>query len=390
MPNESRLQISPFTWEKIGMKCKVLMNKNSTIIVSFVLILLILSTSGCMDYFNINDGSITYESHPTKIRYEIRYGYWINCSGTGRYVIDYNCDKPEVLIGEAPSELLYINDYKYKTLASNIVVNWNISRTGTSDYELGMFANVTAESFLIPDLSDDGASSLQEIKTNYPSIFNQYCHEQSAKNKVYIDPNNVDIKSTAQDILDQTDSNNSLILAKELFIWLKQNTDYQIHITNNEVQPASETIRLRTGDCDDLSFLYISLCRSLGIPARFIRGYLVEETDGTVSAVAHAWAEVFVGGNIGNQGWIPVECACPSKDMAVQVNQNFGIESVGHLRLFKDDGSNESVDASISGPTARYDAGMEVEMTAFMGIYNYSVLESKELVVGKNGNRAYK
>jgi len=371
------------------MRCKVLMNKNSAIIASFVLILLILSTSGCMDYFNISDGSITYESHPTKIRYNIRYGYWINFSGTGKYLIDYDCDEPEILIGEAPSELLYSNDYKNKTLANNIVINWNISGTGDSDFKLGINANVTAEGFLIYDLSSDGASSLQEIKTNYLTIFNQYCHEQSANGTVYIDPNNVDIKSTAQDISDQTDSNNSFILAKELFIWLKQNTDYEMHTINNEVQPASETMQLGTGDCDDLSFLYISLCRSLGIPARFIRGYLVEETDGVVSAVAHAWTEVFVGGNIGNQGWIPVECACSSKDMVVQVNQNFGIENVGHLRLFRDDGSNESMGASISGPMARYDTGMKVEMTAFVEIYNYIVLESKELTVDKNGNRAY-
>ncbi len=366
------------------------MNKNSAIIASFVLILLILSTSGCMDYFNISDGSIIYESHPTKIRYNIRYGYWINCSGNGKYVIDYDCDEPEVLIGESPSELLYSNDYKYKTLANNIVVNWNISGTNNNNYKLGIAANVTAESFLTPDLSGDGTSSLQEIKTNYPIIFNQYCHKQSANGTVYIDPNNVDIKSTAQVILDQTDSNNSFILAKELFIWLKQNTDYKIHTINNEVQPASKTMQLGTGDCDDLSFLYISLCRSLGIPARFIRGYLVEETDGVVGAVAHAWTEVFVGDNIDNQGWIPVECACSSKDMAVQVNQNFGVESVGHLRLFKDDGSNESMGASISGTGVRYDTGMKVDMTPFVEIYNYSVLESKGLRVDESGIRAYK
>jgi hypothetical protein len=342
-----------------------------------------------MDYFNTSGGIIRYESHPTKIRYNIRYGYWINCSGTGKYVIDYDCDKPEILIGEAPSELLYSNDYKNKTLANNTLVNWNISGKNNNNYKLGIAANVTAESFLITDLSGDGALSLQEIKTNYPIIFNQYCHKQSANGTVYIDPNNVDIESTAQDILDQTDNNNSLILAKELFIWLKQNTDYKIHTINNEVQPASKTMQLGTGDCDDLSFLYISLCRSLGIPARFIRGYIVEETDGTVSAVAHAWVEVFVGGNIDNNGWIPVECAGSSNDTVVQVNQNFGVESVGHLRLFRDDGSNESMDASISGPMARYDTGIKVEMTAFVEIYNYIVLESKELTIGKNGNRAY-
>jgi hypothetical protein len=342
-----------------------------------------------MDYFNINDGGVIYESHPTKIQYNIRYGYWINCSGTVEYLIDYDCEKPRVLTGETLPELLYGNNYTEFPLAKNIVVNWNISGTNNNNYKLGIAANVTAESFLIPDLSGDWASSLQEIKTNYPIIFNQYCHEQSANGTVYIDPNNVDIKSTAQDVSDQTDSNNSFILAKELFIWLKQNTDYQIHITNNEVQPASETMQLGTGDCDDLSFLYISLCRSLGIPARFIRGYLVEETDGVVSAVAHAWTEVFVGGDISNYGWIPVECACSSKDMVVQVNQNFGVESVGHLRLFEDDGSNESMDASISGPMARYDTGMKVEMTAFVEIYNYIVLESKGLTADKNGNRAY-
>ena len=103
------------------MRCKVRMNKNSAIIASFVLILLILSTSGCMDYFNTSGGIIRYESHPTKIRYNIRYGYWINCSGTGKYVIDYDCDKPEILIGEAPSELLYSNNYTEFPLAKNIV-----------------------------------------------------------------------------------------------------------------------------------------------------------------------------------------------------------------------------------------------------------------------------
>jgi len=373
------------------MICKVRMKKNSAIIASFVLILLMLSTSGCLDFFNINDGSTTYESHPTKIQYNIGYGYWINFSGTGEHLIDYDCDKPETLIGKVSSEsLLYKKDCKNKTLANNIVINWNISGTNNNNYKLGIAANVTAESFLIPDLSGDGASSLQEIKTNYPIIFNQYCHEQSANGTVYIDPNN-NIKSTAQNVSDQTDNNNSFILAKELFIWLKQNTIYLAHNESDDssVQPAGTTYRLKTGDCDDLSFLYISLCRSLGIPVRFIKGCLVEETDGVASAVAHAWAEVFVGGNIGNKGWIPVECA-GSSDMVVQVNQNFGVESVGHLRLFEDDGSNESMDAYISGPMARYDTGMKVEMTAFVEIYNYSVLESKELTVDKNGNRAYK
>ena len=372
------------------MRCKVRMNKNSAIIASFVLILLILSTSGCMDYFNISDGGVIYESHPTKIQYNIRYGYWINCSGTGEYVINYDCDEPEILIGKvSPPKLLYNKDNNDTTLANNTVVNWNISGTNNSNYKLGIAANVTVESFLITDLSGDEAITLQEIKTNYPSIFNQYCHEQSANGTVYIDPNNVDIKSTAQNVSNQTASNNSFILAKELFIWLKQNTIYLMHTDNNSVQPAGTTYQLKTGDCDDLSFLYISLCRSLGIPARFIRGYLLKEKNGVPTAGPHAWAEVFVGGGIGNSGWIPVECAC-NASIQTEVHQNFGVEDAAHLRLFVDDGSNESMEATISELTISCDpTKMNIHRTSFVEIYNYIVLESKELTVDKNGNRAY-
>ena len=365
------------------------MNKNSGIIIGFILVLLILSTSGCMSYFEVYDSSTVYESHSVEIQYSIRYGYWINCSGTGSYVIDYDCDEPEVLSGEVSSELLYKTDYKQRTLANNIIVNWNISGTDDNDYKIGIAANVTAESFLVHDLTGIGASTLQEIKSDYSAVYNQYCRAQTAKGKVYIDPDNPYIQEIAEGILVRGETNNTFLVAKELFIWLKENTAYKIHVINNELQTASTTLQVKTGDCDDLSFLYISLCRSIGIPARFIRGYLVEEDGATVSAVSHAWAEVFVGGNIGNDGWIPIECACPSKDMEVQVNQNFGLESAGHLRLFKDDGSNESLEASISGPVVRYDSGMGIDMTDFVEISSYNILDAKELTASKSGNRAY-
>ena len=50
---------------------------------TIVLLILIMSTSGCLDYFNFDlGGGTTYESHPTKVRYIISYGYKVNCSGT--------------------------------------------------------------------------------------------------------------------------------------------------------------------------------------------------------------------------------------------------------------------------------------------------------------------
>ncbi len=107
------------------------------------------------------------------------------------------------------------------------------------------------------------------------------------------------------------ETNNSFLLAKTLFVWLKENIQYQTHPNDEGVRPAAVTLHNKVGDCDDLSFLYVSLCRVLGIPARFIRGYLLTGYDnGTAIATAHAWVEVFVGGSVGHNGWIPVECAC--------------------------------------------------------------------------------
>jgi len=360
------------------------------VVISALILIFLITTTGCMDYFSMDDGSLTYETQPVRVQYSIRYGYEIDCSGTGDFTINYDCDLPEVLIGSVSTQILYQHDYKTVNLANNTIIQWNISGENHHSYELGASANVVAEGFIVSDLNGAGALTLDEIKTLYPDVFGQYTREQSVNNTIYIDPNNPSIKLVAQNVQNQANTNNSFILAKNLFIWLKQNTVYQTHDTDKNVQPASLTIIKKTGDCDDISFLYISLCRSAGIPSRFIRGYLVDLTNNVADAVAHAWVEVFVGGNIGNNGWIPVECACPSNDMTVQINQNFGVETVDHLRLFQDDGSNTSINVSISGPRVFYKNHMDVDPHDFVEITDFEVLEEKALFVDSDGYRTYK
>lgn len=363
--------------------------KKKTLFVSLILVLIVLVTSGCLDFFKTTENVTTYVSHPTKAQYVISYGYTITCRGVGEYNIEYDCDIPEVLIGQV-TITEHDNTFDDITLANNLMKSWNISGSDDNNYQLGITATVIAESFIVADLNGADALSIQEIKDQYWDVFRNYCNAQSNETITFIDPENEDIRSTAQTILYQADSDNSFIIAKNLFIWLKENTYYKTHEGSGNVQPASVTKQCGHGDCDDLSFLYISLCRSIDIPARFIRGFIVEEdVNGFVDAVSHAWVEVFVGGNIGNNGWIPVECAGSSDSMEVQVNQNFGVESVGHLRLFEDDGSDESLIISLSDIKAKYDTNIIVKLTPVAEVYSYQVLESKELLIDNN-NRKYK
>lgn len=73
------------------------------------------------------------------------------------------------------------------------------------------------------------------------------------------------------------------------------------------VQTPAETIRYGVGTCRDFALLFIEAARSLGFAARFVTGYLNDETasnelgeEMTGGGATHAWADVFVPG----AGWV--------------------------------------------------------------------------------------
>lgn len=343
--------------------------------------------SGCTDI--LNDIPTKYELNPTKISYDISYGYQVECTGYGKYEINYNCDIPESMKTNS-FDLLYKRDYNLSKMANNSYVKWNISGKNNATYELGITANIESESYLVSDLNGENALTIQEISHFFPKIVEQYTNPQSNKNITLIDPYDLKIKAVTREIFNKTEDNNSFVVAKLLFIWLKENTNYNTHNDKGSVQPATVTLQKRTGDCDDLSFLYISLCRAVGIPSRFIRGYLIKnEVNGSTAATAHAWAEVFVGKAMGNEGWITVECACCTQSIQADINQNFGVEDAFHLRLFIDDGSNESLNISLSGIHVQYYENVDVKLNAFANVENYLELDSKQLLITKDDKRYY-
>lgn len=67
------------------------------------------------------------------------------------------------------------------------------------------------------------------------------------------------------------------------------------------------------GNCNDIHALFISLCRSLGIPARLVMGQALEPPppgqEHCELCGYHCWAEFFVGG----LGWLPADASCACK-----------------------------------------------------------------------------
>ena len=93
------------------------MKKKTLFIFTIGWILLNMMLSGCNGILS----PTIYESSPTKIKYDISYGYLINSTGTGRYEITYQCYTPDVLIGTTTYQLLNNKDRRdfdrrYKSL----------------------------------------------------------------------------------------------------------------------------------------------------------------------------------------------------------------------------------------------------------------------------------
>lgn len=67
-----------------------------------------------------------------------------------------------------------------------------------------------------------------------------------------------------------------------------------VHTTANEAFAGGH------GVCQDYSHIYISCCRLIGVPARYVSGYLYSGAGGPPQVASHAWVEAWVD----DIGWI--------------------------------------------------------------------------------------
>jgi transglutaminase-like putative cysteine protease len=57
---------------------------------------------------------------------------------------------------------------------------------------------------------------------------------------------------------------------------------------------AAEALKDRRGVCQDYAHVMIAMCRSLGIPARYVSGYFHNDKSGDEIEASHAWVEIFL------------------------------------------------------------------------------------------------
>jgi transglutaminase-like putative cysteine protease len=68
-----------------------------------------------------------------------------------------------------------------------------------------------------------------------------------------------------------------------------------------------EVLQLRAGVCQDFAHLFIAAARAMGVPARYVSGYIHDREGRSANTASHAWGEGWVPG----KGWIGFDATRP-------------------------------------------------------------------------------
>ena len=105
--------------------------------------------------------------------------------------------------------------------------------------------------------------------------------------------------------------------ARELMHRIYEDFEYETTATDVNT-PALEALELRKGVCQDLAHVMLGCLRSLGLPARYVSGYLLTEPAAgqprlVGSDASHAWAAVYLPTPGGAGEWLDLD---PTNDRA--------------------------------------------------------------------------
>ena len=124
----------------------------------------------------------------------------------------------------------------------------------------------------------------------------------------YVQSDEREIKNTAKAITNNTTYESAAVAS--LMLWVSENLKYDANVSSHD---ASWTFHNRRGTCENYAHLSLALLRSVGIPARYVSGYLVDgeiQVNGYVTSYGyrwdagpHSWIEVYYP----DLGWVPYE-----------------------------------------------------------------------------------
>ncbi len=109
---------------------------------------------------------------------------------------------------------------------------------------------------------------------------------------------------------------------------------------------AAEALARGEGVCQDHAHALISAARSVGLPARYVSGYLLANAEGIPHEAAHAWAEIHIAG-LGWVGFDPANECCPDARY-IRLGSGLDAEDAAPIRGIARGPGQERMDVVVS------------------------------------------
>lgn len=106
-------------------------------------------------------------------------------------------------------------------------------------------------------------------------------------------------------------------IARKIYRYLHQKIRYEM-VGGWDVAP--KVLERGSGSCSEYSFVFISMCRAAGLPARYAGALVVRKDAASFDDVFHRWVEVYLA----PFGWIPVDPSRGDKATEVERADAFG------------------------------------------------------------------
>jgi transglutaminase-like putative cysteine protease len=164
----------------------------------------------------------------------------------------------------------------------------------------------TMDTNLTIDVNVDGLNSESRLPVKLPS--NDEGATKYLSPSTFVQSEDREIANTAKAIVNNTTYESAAVTS--IMLWVSDSLKYDANVTKHD---ASWTFHNLRGTCENYAHLSLALLRSVGIPARYVSGYLVDgeiNVDGYVltygyqwSPGPHSWIEVYYP----DLGWVPYE-----------------------------------------------------------------------------------
>ena len=288
--------------------------KRALLIIFLILLVIVLMTPFLRDALISWLNPLSYRTFPKSVEFTVRRD--ITITSVSSYTVDV--PRPPNISGGI-QEVLSIGSNPSPSQVQKYGGTWMVWQ-GSGNAYIETTYQIRTETVWW-DLDESEVLTVSDAgKTDgtFVSLSNQYNHDEWRL--VY---ENTYVESLAR----QVASGNLTVyeIAHRVFEYLDTHISYSSSRTG-QVKYPMETLQDGTGDCDDMSFLFVSMLRSLGVPSWVELGAMLNSL--TNEWVGHAWLELYVPTRSGGE-YVTIDMA----------NDEFFVRGANRFSEWKSDGN---------------------------------------------------